>query len=108
MGGLFGCVIGAPGALLLGWPLHLLLLHLRWTHPLAYVGFGAPLGLLVITGFLAWMGSRSVLPTTPEELTSHAAVLIGGGFGGLLFWLLRRPDRDHARGGRSGSNATRA
>jgi hypothetical protein len=50
MGAYFGALFGAPAAVLIGWPIHLLLLKLRWTHVAVYVALGAALG---IAGFLA-------------------------------------------------------
>jgi hypothetical protein len=51
-GAFYGGVVGIPAALLLGWPVHLLLLHLRWTHVLVYVGLG---GLIAAAAPYAWM-----------------------------------------------------
>lgn len=45
LGGYLGLIVGAPGAIILGWPLHLLMLRQRWTSVWAYLGFGALLGV---------------------------------------------------------------
>ena len=45
-GGMYGAAFGLPGALTLGWAVHLLLLKLRWTSVWVYVGLGALMGVV--------------------------------------------------------------
>ena len=45
-GALFGGMFGLPGALTVGWGLHLLLLWRGWTSVWAYTGLGAALGVV--------------------------------------------------------------
>jgi hypothetical protein len=108
MGGVLGGMFGAPIALVLGWSMHLFLVELRLTHMLAYMvswallGFGCSLVVLpALSGPLSL--TNTFLPTL-----SYSIAGLGGAAGGLVFWLIRRPDRDHAPGGRSGSNSTSA
>lgn len=44
----FGFLLGAIPALIVGWPLHLLLLRLRWTSIWVYSALGALLGLTAL------------------------------------------------------------
>ncbi len=45
LGGIFGGIFGLVPALVLGWPIHLLLLRQRWTQVWFYIGTGAVLGV---------------------------------------------------------------
>jgi hypothetical protein len=45
IGAYIGFAYGIVPALLIGWPIHLILLHKRWTHPLVYIGLGAGIGI---------------------------------------------------------------
>jgi len=47
-GGFYGGILGGLPALLIGWPLHLLLLRQRWTSVWVYVGLGALIGVVGI------------------------------------------------------------
>jgi hypothetical protein len=40
IGAYLGGVYGLLPALIIGWPIHLLLLRQRWTHPLVYIAIG--------------------------------------------------------------------
>jgi hypothetical protein len=51
-----GLGIGGPVALVIGFPLHLLLKKLGWTHPAVYVGLGAALAALVGLAYTAPFG----------------------------------------------------
>ena len=44
-GAIYGGMLGAIPALVIGWPLHLLLLKLRWTSVWVYMALGAVIGL---------------------------------------------------------------
>jgi hypothetical protein len=47
-GAYFGAFFGIIPALLVGWPVHLLLLRQRWTPIWVYVGLGALIGMLAL------------------------------------------------------------
>lgn len=85
---------GVIPALVLGWPVHLALLGLRWTQPGFYVALGcwvAIVGVIVATlGF-------HYMPEYMEGVMSFYLYVPGGAsgaIGGYIFWLIRRPDRD--------------
>jgi hypothetical protein len=91
-GALLGAWMGVIPAFVLGVPVHALLMKTRKTHLLFYVGLGSVIAfvsfvtLSPLYGFgVAWGPSiRAYLPVVP----------LCGGLGGVLFWFIRRPDRD--------------
>jgi hypothetical protein len=94
VGGYYGATMGIPTALVLGWPLHALLIRLRISHALAYAIIGSALALLA---YLFFTSSRLVLlPYFLVDLLNSGAAVLAGAIGGWIFWLIRRPDRDRS------------
>jgi hypothetical protein len=91
VGGIGGAILGSPAAIIIGWPLHLLLLKLRWTHVAVYIYLGAMLGVI---GFFTFVSLWS--PISFELLMTWFVIVLAfaGAVGGGAFWLIRRPDRD--------------
>jgi hypothetical protein len=86
----FGGYIGSVPALVIGWPLHVLLLRRGWTHPLAYMA----LGLLIAFIAFALIGPLFGFGSTLAYEIASPALLISGPVGGLVLWSIRRPDHD--------------
>jgi hypothetical protein len=88
-----GAKLGVPPTLVIGWPLHLILLRTGLVHLATYITFGAALSVVAIQLMLRVVYSASpyAMPV-PFEVTLLAAA--AGGIGGALFWLIRRPDQD--------------
>lgn len=91
-GAMYGGLLGGIPSLLVGWPLHLAMQRAGWKRWWAYVGLGLLLALIAGFGIgpvfgleLMYFGGAIVL-----------MLLISGAIGGLVFWLVRRPDRDAA------------
>jgi hypothetical protein len=61
MGAYVGALYGVIPALVIGWPIHLLLLRQRWTHPLAYAALGPALAVLAMILIALVMGDRLTL-----------------------------------------------
>jgi hypothetical protein len=86
----------APNALLVsvlaGLPAHVLLLNLGWRHAAVYTIGGALLGVVT---FLT-LPPSAIPQTNPDWLSPVYAYFssLAGGIGGLVFSLIRRPDRD--------------
>jgi hypothetical protein len=85
-----GGIIGLPAMLILGLPIHWLLVYINYPRSFGYVFGGAIVGTLVGALFALIMDDRS--------LTSHGPLLgfgaISGGVTAAYFWLIRRPDLD--------------
>jgi hypothetical protein len=90
-----GAVLGVVPALVLGWPIHLLLRQ-RQTHVLIYIALGAA---MAVAGFfvLAPIVLGPVWGNTSDiSLDTTAIIGAAGAIGALVFWFSRRPDRDFA------------
>lgn len=86
---IIGACIGWPAALAFGFPAHALMLRRRWTGPWRYAGLGALIGLvmtIVLAIFLAQTGAA--------VFVIGFMIVLAGAIGGLVFWLIRRPDKD--------------
>lgn len=90
----FGLMLGVPIAFVIGWPAHRLLMHFRKVGAVSYlaaitavstIGYAV---LCLSSGVDLFGGYRSVM---------LAAVTCWGRVSGLVFWLIRRPDRDAPR-----------
>jgi hypothetical protein len=94
LGAYGGGILGAPGAIIFGWPLHLLLLKQRWTHLAVYVSLGAMLGVVSSLLVASLLGQALV-----QVLFSQLVLVLAfsGAVGGLVFWQIRRPERDTTR-----------
>mgnify|MGYP000901177172 FL=1 len=89
-GAMYGGLLGGIPSLLVGWPLHLAMQRAGWKQWWAYAGLGVVLALIAGFGIgpvfgleLMYFGGAIVL-----------MLLMSGAIGGLIFWLIRRPDRD--------------
>ena len=86
--GYFAGAFGGPGSLLLGWPAYRISLKLRVTNPLAYIVTFALIAAITVAIFpLLMVGKFSAV----NPLTALAS--FSGAIGGLVFWSIRRPDR---------------
>lgn len=87
----FGAMRGAflvlPVAALAGWPLHLALMRVGWRGILVYGLAGATLMLGAYFIALYCMGAASISWLVLTPLSTGLIV-------GIVFWLIRRPDRD--------------
>ncbi len=92
-----GAILGVVPAFVLGWPVHLLLLRLRQGHLLIYITLGA---VMAVAGFFV-MAPIILGPvwgnTSDMSLDTTAIIGVAGVAGALVFWYIRRPDRDFAR-----------
>ncbi len=93
-GVMLGLALGWPTMMLIGLPLHgWLLRHVR-TGVLSYVLAGA------VAAMAPTLASEAVaFAQSPADRPAAAVLIFGAATGvlcGLLFWLIRRPDRDAA------------
>ena len=89
-GAMYGGLLGVVPSFLVGWPLHIVMQRLRLTQWWAYIALG--LLLAAVAGLL-------VAPTFGMSVIYFGAgimlmLAMSGAIGGLVFWLIRRPDRD--------------
>lgn len=92
-GFMLGGIIGWPVMMALGLPLHALLIRKTtakaWHYAVAGLAAGAA------AGFLRFATERG--QATPNDLTILLSIgSVGGVFAALLFWMIRRPDKDAA------------
>ncbi|MBL8537833.1 MAG: hypothetical protein JNM59_10565 [Hyphomonadaceae bacterium] len=86
----FGVLLGIPAMLLGGLPLHALFMRRRWRGVWIYGASAAGIGAIASAGYAFFDFGPGITPIL------RFAVL-GAGTGalcGLLFWLIRRPDRE--------------
>jgi hypothetical protein len=83
-----GTALAYPVMLLLGLPLHMMLTHWKVRGALIYCGLGAASGFIVMFALAAVVD--------PEVGLAVNVGVIAGALCALLFWLIRRPDRDAA------------
>lgn len=83
-GGWFGLFIGLPAMVLLGLPIHALLVKRRITAIFVYAGAGALIGAAVSIFYF-------MLKATAFWVALGAGA---GATSAALFWLIRRPDRN--------------
>lgn len=88
-----GARVGIAPTLVIGWPLHLILLRTGFVHLATYIMFGAALSVGAVQFMLGFVYSDGPygLPVPFETALLAAGA---GGIGGALFWLIRRPDHD--------------
>lgn len=88
-----GARIGVAPTLVLGWPLHLVLLRTGFIHLATYITFGAALavGAMQVMLRVVYSDGPYALPVSFETSLFAAAA---GAIGAALFWLIRRPDHD--------------
>lgn len=88
-----GARLGVAPTLVVGWPLHLLLLRTGLIHLATYVMFSAALSVAGVQFMLLVVyADGPYAGPVPFEIALLSAG--AGGIGGALFWLIRRPDRD--------------
>lgn len=93
VGGLMmGGVLGWPLMMLLGLPVHAVLLHTTTARAWHYVAAGLAAG--IGAGFLRYARERDA--TTDDFVTLLSIGGAAGALAALIFWLVRRPDRDTA------------
>jgi hypothetical protein len=93
MGAMGGAAFGLIPAFVLGLPAHLLLLRIGRTSRTAYALAGAGIGLIVFAGIQV-IFAMPVLAVFVVYAVM-AFVPVAGVIGALIFWAIRRPDRDH-------------
>lgn len=95
MGAMLGAYAGWPVAFLFGWPIHVGLMQRNASKAPYYVLFGAFIATATfvvattVTGYLF----RFILDW--QFILTGLSFLTAGAIGGLVFWLIRRPDRDN-------------
>lgn len=89
-GAFYGGMFGVLPSFIVGWPLHLVLQRIHMTGWWAYVALG--IGLSAIAGFIV----APLFGLSPTYLDTELRVMLFtcGAIGGLVFWFIRRPDRD--------------
>jgi len=84
-----GAAAGCPAAFILGPPIHIWLQYRRWVGVHHYIAFGALIGLITALAlavfFMQAGGAIAII---------GFMIIFAGAIGGLVFWLIRRPDRD--------------
>jgi hypothetical protein len=92
----YGAVVGVPTALLAGLPVHHLLSITGRTHVLPYVLAGGLIGLPAAVFGLAILSRGSLNMSAEGWAFASALGASTGAISALVFWLIRRPDRDGA------------
>jgi hypothetical protein len=94
-----GTLVGLPIALLVGFPVHLFMKRRGLVRLYHYMALG---GLIALLPFAVISGSP--LATSPDlNVQFGMAFGLAGAIGGLIFWLIRRPDRDVGPGSQAAS-----
>lgn len=90
-----GATFGIAPALVVGWPLHLILLWVGFTNLPSYLTFGAALAAIAFRVIMEiQFGPIPSYAPIPFELTLLVAA--AGAIGAAIFWFIRRPDHDSA------------
>jgi hypothetical protein len=91
---------GIPGTLIIGLPLHALLLARRWTRWWNYaIAGGASSFLYLVWGLLTLCldaDQPAICPDIFEYARSMGPLVVGSTITAVCGWLIRRPDRDRA------------
>jgi hypothetical protein len=90
-------MFGIPGTLIIGLPIHALLLAQRWTNWWSYAIGGIACGFLYegLALLLVYRLHPSKLPSNMVEYTNGTAIMVvAGTITAVCGWLIRRPDRD--------------
>jgi len=90
LGAVFGAYIGAVPSLVIGWPLHVVLLRKGWTYPLAYCALGLVLAFVAFALIGPLFGFGSIY----AYQIGAPVLVLAGVVGGLVVWAIRRPDHD--------------
>ncbi len=99
-GGLFGGYYGLLPSLTFGWPIHLVMQHLKLGRVHHYIIGGSLIALLAM--FVTWSISGGYGAFNPPIVLLFVSA---GAFGALAFWLIRRPDRDASSSQRAGETS---
>jgi hypothetical protein len=86
---MFGAIMGWPASLL-ALPVHAWLIKRGYTSVLVYIllGTASAIVLALARPLVGW-------PPIPVLDLMLVGLVTAGAIGGLIFWLIRRPDRDH-------------
>ncbi len=90
----YGAVVGVPTVVLAGLPVHHILSIIGRTHVLPYVLAGGLIGLPAAVFGLAILSRGSLNMSAEGWAFACALGAITGAMSALVFWLIRRPDRD--------------
>lgn len=85
-----GAVFGVPAALLIGLPVYLAMKRYEIVRRRYY----AALGGLIAALLCVVLSGQAMLSSPTLSATLLAAFALGGIIGGIVFWSIRRPDRD--------------
>lgn len=96
MGAMFGVLIGIPAAVFGGLPSHHILMRTRRTHPGFYALAGALVGVPTAIAGVVFMSRGAIMLSIGGWGIAFAFCALAGAVSALLFWLIRRPDRDAA------------
>jgi hypothetical protein len=96
VGAMFTTVMGVisamlfivPSSFILGWPIHLILMRIGLTGFMAYTCVSATL-----TAVLARLLPGFYTGPLQNDVELHLLAAVAGAVGGVVFWLIRRPDR---------------
>lgn len=86
-----GVAYALPVALSFGWLIHILLMRIRLIDRSIYICASASLAIATFRVAFAEVFEHS---SVAETMPVIVILGIAGGVGGLIFWILRRPDRD--------------
>lgn len=99
-GAFFGGAVGIVPALVLGLPAHVALLDKRIIGLGPYIGVFVGIAMVVFLVTAMFSGMGSMFATLPIAVVLIAAMYsFAGAVSGLIFWLIRRPDRGAKREG---------
>jgi hypothetical protein len=90
----YGLILGFPGVILFGIPLHFLLKRLRISSAFVYVGMATLSGALIYELTAANLMGLSYQGSNWPRIAVQIPMAIAGGASGLLFWIVARPDRN--------------
>lgn len=93
VGSMAGAMYGIPVAFIAGWPVHLLLLQIRFTGLFVYGCFAGSLAVMAIT-YVFGLRLEPSFHLSLLPLETALIVAATGWLSGAIFWLIRRPDRD--------------
>lgn len=92
VGAVMGAMIGWPAMLLVGLPIHSLLMRKTKSHVWTYAGLGIFAGTLAMFAYFAVVGGLVELFMWDMSWIALSGPLTGA-LAATLFWMIRRPDR---------------
>lgn len=90
VGFIAGAVFGVPAALLVGLPMHLIMMRTGIVGRRYYATMGGVIAVLLCVT----LSGPAMLTSRTLSATLVAAFALGGTVGGIVFWSIRRPDRE--------------